>query len=119
MEAQHKWNQSSGSRLKQNSEKDLAPTPVLSLFHCSYCCTSQYCKEFIIPSISKNTLSSPSPLVRSVFHDTCYLAYFLTVTIHGMVTLILNSIMIHSIIMLILLDTFASSMVHAPLLSHL
>ena len=25
MEAQHKWNQSSGSRLKQNSEKDLAP----------------------------------------------------------------------------------------------
>ena len=44
---------------------------------------------------------------------------FLTVTIHGMVTLILNSIMIHSIIMLILLDTFALSMVHAPLLSHL
>ena len=61
----------------------------------------------------KNTLSSPSPLVRSVFH-----AIFLTVTIHGMVTLILNSIMIHSIIMLILLDTFALSMVHAPLLSH-
>ena len=24
----------------------------------------------------KNTLSSPSPLVRSVFHDTCHLAYF-------------------------------------------
>ena len=38
---------------------------------------------------------------------------FLTVTIHGMVTLILNSL-IHSIIMLILLDTFALSMVHHP-----
>ena len=27
-------------------------------------------------SILKKNLSSPSPLVRSVFHDTCHLAYF-------------------------------------------
>ena len=73
MEAQHKWNQSSGSRLKQNSEKDLAPTPALSLFHCSYCCSSQ---NYRFLTFLKNTLSSPSPLVRSVFHDTCHLAYF-------------------------------------------
>ena len=120
MEAQHKWNQSSGSRLKQNSEKDLAPTPVLSLFHCSYCCSSQYCKEFIILLLfSRTPFPLPLLLLGLYFMTLVIWPIFLTVTIHGMVTLILNSIMIHSIIMLILLDTFALSMVHAPLLSHL
>ena len=74
MEAQHKWNQSSGSRLKQNSEKDLAPTPALSLV--AQVNTVKNLLYYRFLTFLKNTLSSPSPLVRSVFHDTCHLAYF-------------------------------------------
>ena len=68
MEAQHKWNQSSGSRLKQNSEKDLAPTPralTLPLFNTT---------DFLL--FSKTPFPLPLLLLGLYFHDTCHLAYF-------------------------------------------
>ena len=79
MEAQHKWNQSSGSRLKQNSEKiwHLPPRSHSSIVHIvAQVNTVKNLLYYRFLTFLKNTLSSPSALVRSVFHDTCHLAYF-------------------------------------------
>ena len=62
----------------------------------------------------KNTLSSPSPLVRSVFHDTCYFFNGYN-SRYGHTHLKFYNDTLYNYAV----DTFALSMAHALLLSHL